>query len=181
MAKPTEKSVLAELNRKAGRKDYFEAREVETAEGKVTQIISGGGSLVMQVNAVGDEAWKQLEGETGAAVVDAGTNPTEAVEDNKQFTTKTGTVAFPTQPEAILPAGETVFVDNRKPEATADSEEGDPANANRPDSAPGKKTRTASEGGAKKNSDSDPSKAAKTQTGVGSTLSTSGNTSTSGR
>lgn len=43
MAKPTKESVLAELNRKAGRKDYFEAREVETAEGTVTQIISGGG------------------------------------------------------------------------------------------------------------------------------------------
>lgn len=180
MAKPTEKSVLAELNRKAGRKDYFEAREVETAEGTVTQIISGGGSLVLQVNATGDAAWKQLAGETGAAVVDAGSNPTEAVEDNKQFTTKTGTVAFPTQPEAILPAGETVFVDNRRKNVEADQEKGDPANANRPDSAPGNTTLTGSEG-EKKNSDSDPSKAAPTVTGVGSTLSTSGNSSTSGR
>lgn len=148
MAKPTKESVLAELNRKAGRKDYFEAREVETAEGTVTQIISGGGSLVLQVNATGEAAWKQLEGETGAAVVDAGSNPTEAKEDNKHFTTKTGTVAFPTQPEAILPDGEEVVVDNR-----TDAEK----------KAPAKKSEV------------------KTETGVGSTLSTSGNTSTSGR
>lgn len=180
MAKPTEKSVLKALNEAAGRKDYFEARVVETADGEVTQIISGGGSLVAQVNATGEAAWKQLEGFTGAGVLDAGSNPTESAEDNKKFYSKTGAVAFPTQPEAILPAGETVFVDNRRDNVEADQVTGDPANANRPDSAAGNTTLTGSEG-EKANSDSDPAKKAKTETGVGSTLSTSGNTSTSGR
>lgn len=149
MAKPTKTSVLKALNEAAGRKDYFEAREVETASGTVTQIISGGGSLVAQVNATGDDAWKQLEGFTGAGVVDAGENPTESVEDNKKFTTPEGNVAFPTQPEAILPsAGDAVEIDNRTDEEKK---------------APAKKSEV------------------KTETGVGSTLSTSGNTSTSGK
>lgn len=180
MAKPTEKSVLAALNEAAGRKDYFEARVVETASGEVTQIISANGSLVAQVNATGEAAWKKLEGFTGAGVIDDGENPTESAEDNKRFISKEGGVAFPTQPEAILPAGETVFVDNRNKDNEADTTEGDPANAQRPDSAPGNTTLVGSEG-AEKNSDSDTTKAAKTQTGVGSTLSTSGNTSTSGK
>lgn len=98
--KPTEKSVLKALNEAAGRKDYFEAREVETESGKVTQIISSGGSLVAQVNATGEAAWKQLEGVT-TGVVDAGENPTEAKENDEQFYTEQGNVAFPTQPEAI--------------------------------------------------------------------------------
>ena len=76
-----------------------------------------------------------------------GSNPTEAKED-KHFTTNTGTVAFPTQPEAIRPDGEEVVVDNR-----TDAEK----------KAPAKKSEV------------------KTETGVGSTLSTSGNTSTSGK
>lgn len=112
MAKATKTSVLKALNEAAGRKDYFEAREVETESGTVTQIISGGGSLVAQVNATGDEAWEQLEGFTGAGVVDAGENPKESVEDNKHFFSKTGAVAFPTQPEAIEAPKEVNEVDN---------------------------------------------------------------------
>jgi hypothetical protein len=181
MAKPTKDSVLKALNEAAGRKDYYEVREVETSDGKVTQIISGGGSLVVQVNATGDDAWKQLEGFTGASVVDAGSNPTDSAEENKKYSTKTGTVAFPTQPEAILPDGETVYVDNRDKDNKADTATGDPKNANRPDSAQGNKTLTENEGGADKNSDSDTSKASPTSTGVGSTFSTSGNTTTTGR
>lgn len=146
MAKPTEKSVLDALNEAAGRKDYFEVRVVETADGEVTQILSANGSLVAQVNATGDAAWKKLEGFTGAGVVDAGSNPTESVEDNKHFVSKEGTVAFPTQPEAILNGGETVEVDNR----TAEDKKAEKA-----------------------------ATSAKVETGVGSTLSTSGNTSTS--
>lgn len=146
MAKPTEKSVLDTLNNAAGRKDYFEVRVVETADGEVTQIISANGSLVAQVNAIGDAAWKKLEGFTGAGVVDAGSNPTESAENNKRFVSKEGTVAFPTQPEAILPTGETVEIDNRT-DADKKAEKEAPT--------------------------------APVNTGVGSTFSTSGNTSTS--
>lgn len=112
MAKATKTSVLRTLNEAAGRKDYFEAREVETESGTVTQIISGGGSLVAQVNATGDEAWEQLEGFTGAGVVDAGENPKESVEDNKKFYSKSGAVAFPTQPEAIEAPKDVNEIDN---------------------------------------------------------------------
>jgi hypothetical protein len=112
----TEQSVLDNLNKQAGRKDYFEVREVETASGMVTQIISGGGSLVLQANGTGDEVWKKLAGQT-TGVVDDGENPKDSVEDNKEYFTPEGSVAFPTQPEAIEDVAEPVEV-NPAEEAT---------------------------------------------------------------
>jgi len=98
---PTKQSVLDKLNKQAGRRNYFEAREVETqGEGTVTQIISGGGSLVLQANGTGEEVWKKLDGQT-TGVVDDGENPKDSVEDDAEYFTPDGNVAFPTQPEAI--------------------------------------------------------------------------------
>lgn len=92
--------VLKALNDAAGTKDAFEVREVEVESGKVTQIISANGSLVAQINATNDDAWKKLEGFT-TGVVDAGEPPVASVEDGKKFFTKEGVIAFPTQPEAL--------------------------------------------------------------------------------
>ena len=113
----TKESVLANLNKQAGRRNYFEVREVETQdEGMVTQIISGGGSLVLQANGTGDEVWEKLAGQT-TGVVDDGENPKDSVEEDVEYFTKDGNVAFPTQPEAIEDTAEPVEV-NPAEEAT---------------------------------------------------------------
>ncbi len=125
--KATKESVLKALNEAAGRKDYFEVREVETADGMATQIISGGGSLVLQANGTGDEVWKKLEGQT-TGVVDKGSNPTESAENNKKFFSKTGAVAFPTQPEAIEGTSEVNEV-NPKADRGDENAAGNSANA----------------------------------------------------
>lgn len=110
----SKEDVLKVWNEKAGRENYFELRETESTEGvKVTQLISGGGSLTAQVNAQGADAYKQLVENAGNPLIDDGVNPKESAGDkNKKFYTKDGNVAFPTQPEAISGPGETVEIDN---------------------------------------------------------------------
>lgn len=164
--------VLNVWNEKAGRKDYFELREIEGTDGsQSTQLISGGGSLVVQVNGHGEEALRVLRDRAGDALIEDGTNPKEVVgpDNNEKFYTKQGNLAFPTQPEAIQGQAETVYVDNRNSDNKADQVTGDPKNAQVPDSANGNTTVVGDEG-AKSNSDADASKSTHGRTGVGSTL-----------
>lgn len=100
----SKESVLALWSEKAGRKDNFDLREVESLDGvKQTQLINKEtGSLVVAVNATGADALKTLTERCGDPYIDAGVNPKEAQSDeNKKFFTSEGVLATPTQPEAL--------------------------------------------------------------------------------
>lgn len=102
--KHTKKSVLEAWSDKAGRKDNFDLREVESLDGvKQTQLINKEtGSLVVAVNATGDDALKVLGERVGDPFIDPGVNPKEAQgEDNKKFFTSEGVLATPTQPDSL--------------------------------------------------------------------------------
>lgn len=109
----TKAQVLKAWNEKAGRKDAFEVRNVEAADGTVqTQLLNKeNGSLV--VAADGENAFDKLAEHVGDFIVDAGVNPKEASEDNEVSYTEKGALATPTQPEAIEGVAETVEVDNK--------------------------------------------------------------------
>lgn len=96
--------VLELWSDKAGRKDNFDVREVESLKGvKQTQLINKEtGSLVVAVNATGEEAWQILGERCGDPFIDAGVNPKEAQgPENKKFYTSEGVLATPTQPESL--------------------------------------------------------------------------------
>lgn len=100
----TKKQVLALWSDKAGRKDNFDLRVVESLDGvKQTQLINKEtGSLVVAVNGDGDEAINILGRRVGDPFIDPGVNPKEAQgEDNKKFFTSEGVLATPTQPESL--------------------------------------------------------------------------------
>lgn len=99
------KSEVLELwSDKAGRKDAFDLREVESEAGvKQTQLINKDtGSLVVAVNATGEDALQTLGERCGDPFIDAGVNPKEAQgSENKKFYTSEGVLATPTQPETL--------------------------------------------------------------------------------
>lgn len=100
----TKKQVLELWSDKAGRKDNFDLRVVESLEGvKQTQLINKEtGSLVVAVNGDGDEAINILGRRVGDPFIDPGVNPKEAQgEDNKKFYTSEKVLATPTQPESL--------------------------------------------------------------------------------
>lgn len=97
----TKEEVLKLWSEKAGGKDLFDLRVVESVDGvKQTQLINkAGGALVVAAN--GDNAVQVLGERCGDPVIDAGVNPKESSEDNEKFYTSEGVLATPTQPEAI--------------------------------------------------------------------------------
>lgn len=105
MAETFSKADVLELwSDKAGRKDAFDVREVESLDGvKQTQLINKDtGSLVVAVNATGDAAFQILGERCGDPFIDAGVNPKEAQGDeNQKFFTSEGVLATPTQPETL--------------------------------------------------------------------------------
>lgn len=104
MAKFSKEQVLELWSDKAGRKDAFDLREVESEAGvKQTQLINKDtGSLVVAVNATGADALQTLGERCGDPFIDAGVNPKEAQgSENKKFYTSEGVLATPTQPETL--------------------------------------------------------------------------------
>lgn len=100
----TEKEVLELWSDKAGRKDNFDLRVVESIDGVTqTQLINKEtGSLVVAVNGDKDSAIQTLGERCGDPFIDAGVNPKEAQGDeNKKFFTSEGVLATPTQPESL--------------------------------------------------------------------------------
>lgn len=100
----TKKQVLELWSDKAGRKDNFDLREVESLDGvKQTQLINKEtGSLVVAVNGHGEDAINVLGRRVGDPFIDPGVNPKEAQGDeNKKFYTSEKVLATPTQPESL--------------------------------------------------------------------------------
>lgn len=96
--------VLELWSDKAGRKDNFDLREVESLDGvKQTQLVNKEtGSLVVAVNGHGEDAINVLGRRVGDPFIDPGVNPKEAQgEENEKFFTSEGVLATPTQPETL--------------------------------------------------------------------------------
>jgi hypothetical protein len=111
----SKEDVVKAWSEHAGKVDQYDVRVVETEGGtKQTQLIDKEtGSLSIAVNGDGAEALNKLGENAGVWKLDDGVNPKEAVsEENKVFTTSTGVLATPTQPEALEGEKPVVEIDN---------------------------------------------------------------------
>lgn len=99
MSKATKDSVVEAWSEKAGRKDQYDVREVETFDGdKSFQLIDKDtGSLTIQASSL-----EELQERAGDALIDPGSVPKESSgEDSEKHYTSRGVLAFPTQPENL--------------------------------------------------------------------------------